>query len=47
MSEPPNPPWQAESEALQTLAALLEVIGCLDRHVGLGWSLLWSVAMAR
>jgi UvrD-like helicase C-terminal domain len=31
MSEP-NPPRQAESEALRTLAALLEVIVCLDRH---------------
>jgi hypothetical protein len=28
----PNPPRQTESEALQTLAALLEVIVCLDRH---------------
>jgi hypothetical protein len=28
----PNRPEKAESEALQTLAALLEVIVCLDRH---------------
>jgi hypothetical protein len=28
----PNPPRQTESEALQTLAALLEVVVCLDRH---------------
>jgi hypothetical protein len=37
MSEP-NPPRQAESEALRTLAALLEVIVCLDRHGFESWT---------